>query len=103
MSWPPTRTRSWPDWRARAADGSVAGRPSALRFDPKHAAVVVVDPDRAEADAEPDREADDVQPRHEPPCTRVDLIDVPRAFSGDPDGAERDLDADRRRLVQPRR
>ena len=41
-----------------------------------------------------------MQPRDEPPAVRVDLIDVPRPFVGYPDGAEPDLDANRKPLGQ---
>src|SRR4051794_24165542 len=66
---------------------------SALRFDPKHATEVVIDPDRPEGGADPHDEAAHVQPRHDATRTRVDLIDVPGTGIGNPDGAEGDFQA----------
>src|SRR4051812_23263732 len=72
----------------RVAGISDRAHASVLRIDADHAAQVVVDPDGAEADGESDGKTDDVQPRHEPPGLRVDLIDIPGARNGGPDGAE---------------
>src|SRR6476619_7823388 len=81
--WGELRSRESPECRMR----------SALRLDPKHATEVVIDPDRPEGGAEPHDQAAEVQPRHQPTRTRVDLIDVPGALIGNPDGAEGDFES----------
>src|SRR5205085_7441252 len=70
-------------------------RPSALRSNPKHAAVVVVDPHRAAADGEPHRHPAYRQPRDEASRAGVALIHVGRADHGDPYGAEGHREGDR--------
>ena len=90
--WDRRRSRENPE----PAEGESARRP-----DPQHAAVVVVDPDRAETDAEADGRPADMEPRGQPTGARVDPVDVGRVDDGGPDGAECEREPDRMRLDPP--